>query len=292
MLPLFFETVPLASTKHEGMLKFIKKLAWSLICNLALSRIGFRQIAAGEAMTSPQPERRAGHEWHEADRVAAYITRTDGEAEERGPVFDLMTRLILAKPSAALSVLDIGSGHGVVASAVLDRFPNATAVGLDISAAMMAEGLRRMGRFGGRFRYVVGDFADGVLPPQATSAGPFDVVVSARAIHHLPDAQMATLYKSIFENLVPGGAFFNIDSADAPTFLLDTIYRRASTDTHESRTQERTREEFEQFKIDRHRDAPLRKHLEWLDAAGFESADCFWKQLSLALVGGVKPTST
>ncbi len=241
-------------------------------------------------MTSTQPERRAGHEWHEADRVAAYITRTDGEAE-RGPVFDLMTRLIPGETSAPLSVLDIGSGHGVVASAVLDRFPDAKAIGLDISDAMMAEGSRRMARFGDRFRYAVGDFADGVLPPQATSAGPFDVVVSARAIHHLPGAQMATLYASIFENLVPGGAFFNIDSADTATYLLDTVYRSAGSDARESRRRQRTEQEFEQFKNDRHRDAPLRKHFEWLEAAGFESVDCFWKRLSLALVGGYKPTS-
>ena len=242
-------------------------------------------------MSSTHPERRAGHEWHEADRVAAYITRTDGEAAERGPVFDLMTRLIPRETDAPLSVLDIGSGHGVVAAAVLDRYPDAKAIGLDISDAMMAEGSHRMARFGGRFRYVVGDFADGVLPREATSVGPFDVVVSARAIHHLPGAQMATLYAIIFDNLVPGGAFFNIDSADSATFLLDNIYRRADSDAHESRRQGRTKAEFEQFKIDRKRDAPLAKHIEWLEAAGFESADCFWKRLSLALVGGYKPVS-
>jgi tRNA (cmo5U34)-methyltransferase len=240
-------------------------------------------------MTSAQPERRAGHEWHEADRVAAYITRTDGEAAERGPVFDLMARLIPRETDAPLSVLDIGSGHGVVAAAVLDRYPNAKAVGLDISDAMMAEGSQRMARFGDRFRYVVGDFADGVLPPEATSVGPFDVVVSARAIHHLPGAQMATLYGSIFENLVPGGAFFNVDSADTATFLLDNVYRRADAGGRERR--ERTEAEFEQFKIDRNRDAPLHKHIEWLESAGFESADCFWKRLSLALVGGFKPVN-
>ena len=242
-------------------------------------------------MASASSEQRAGHEWHEADRVAAYITRTDGEAAERGPIFDLMTRLIPSETDAPLSVLDIGSGHAVVAAAVLDRFPNAKAIGLDISDAMMAEGSQRMSRFGDRFRYVVGDFADGVLPPQVTSAGPFDVVVSARAIHHLPGPQMATLYASIFENLTPGGAFFNIDAADAPTHLLDTAYRRANADPRESRRRDRTEAEFKQSQIDRQRDAPLAKHIEWLEAAGFESADCFWKRLSLALVGGYKPTN-
>ena len=243
-------------------------------------------------MAAKQPKRRAGHEWHEADRVAAYIARTDTEANERGAVFDLMSRLVPADTDAPLTILDIGSGHGVVASAVLDRFPSAKAVGLDISDAMMTEGSVRMARFGGRFRYVVGDFADGLLPPEAISVGPFDVVVSARAIHHLPGAQMATLYASIFENIVPGGAFFNIDSADTATFLLDTMYRRADSNGEGSRRHERTEHEFQQSKIDRHRDAPLHKHIEWLEAAGFNSVDCFWKRLTLALVGGYKPMAT
>ena len=58
----------------------------------------------------------------------------------------------------------------------------------------MEAGKPRMARFGERFSYMFGDFADGVLPPNVVEAGPYDLVVSARAIHHLPAELMASLY--------------------------------------------------------------------------------------------------
>lgn len=237
------------------------------------------------------PKLRAGHEWHESDRVAEYITRTDRQAADRADAFSLMARLILQDVASPLSVLDIGSGHGVVVTGILDRFPNATAIGLDISDAMIVEGTKRMARFGDRFRYVVGDFADGVLPAELSREGQFDVVVSARAIHHLPGPLMATLYANIYERLAPGGCFFNLDTADPDSFLLDSVYRSAGTVREKDSGRRRTEEDFERRKVETHRDAPLRAHLEWLESAGFRAVDCFWKNLSLALIGGYKTSS-
>src|SRR5947207_1422067 len=100
-----------------------------------------------EAATQPVP---AGHWWKEPDRVAEYIVRWDREAEEVGKIFALLVSLAPFEKDKAIRVLDIGSGHGVLAAAVLDAFPNATAVGLDVSEAMMEEGSARMKRFGDR----------------------------------------------------------------------------------------------------------------------------------------------
>ena len=178
-------------------------------------------------MTS-QPEERSGHHWQEPQRVAEYIDRTDQIIAERAVAFDLMTKLVPAEADAAIKVLDVGSGHGIVASFILEAFPNAHAIGLDISDAMMDAGRQRMAKFGDRFRYVMGDFADGVLPPEATAEGPFDLVVSARAIHHLPAPLMATMYASVYANLNVGGAFFNTDTASPEGDYLNETFRRVS----------------------------------------------------------------
>src|SRR2546428_2167326 len=126
---------------------------------------------------------KAGHHWKEDDRVSQYVSLEDQEAQATARIFHIMTETLPFDAEAPIRVLDVGSGHGVVAAAVLDAFPNSTAVGLDISEAMMEIGRERMSRFGPRFRYHAGDFADGDLP--ADLPGNFDVVVSARAIHHL-----------------------------------------------------------------------------------------------------------
>ena len=120
---------------------------------------------------------RWGHSWKEEDRVSDYVERMDAREAERRDVLRLLTLLVPAEPDAPLRILDVGSGYGPVAAACLDAFPNATAVGLDVSEAMMEAGRPRMARFGERFAYLHGDFAEGVLPPQAVDAGPFDLVV-------------------------------------------------------------------------------------------------------------------
>jgi tRNA (cmo5U34)-methyltransferase len=176
-----------------------------------------------------------------------------------------------------------------VAAAVLDAFPNAHAIGMDISDSMMARGRERMARFGVRFEYMVGDFADGMLPEQAVAEGPFDLVVSARAIHHLPAEGMASLYLSIGANIKPGGAFFNLDTASPENVLLNDIFRkiRRAEDPNATPAYRSPEQEAHDMLL-HHRDATLQKHFDWLHAAGFSTVDCFWKRLNQALVGGYK----
>ncbi|MCY4581737.1 MAG: class I SAM-dependent methyltransferase, partial [Chloroflexi bacterium] len=231
-----------------------------------------------------------GHAWKEEGRVVEYVARRDRQQDERQPVFDLLTRLVQAPPDAPIRVLDIGTGYGPVATACLDAFPNATAVGLDISEAMMEAGKPRMARFGERFAYMLGDFADGVLPQDVIDAGPYDVVVSARAIHHLPAELMARLYASIHGALNTGGVFFNLDTASAETEYINQAMRgaRRREPDRPPREERRTPEQIAHDAMHHHKNATLARHLEWLRAAGFTEVECFWKNLTLALVGGYK----
>ncbi|MYA50774.1 MAG: class I SAM-dependent methyltransferase [Chloroflexi bacterium] len=233
---------------------------------------------------------RWGHSWKEEDRVADYVERMDEQQDERQPVFDLLTRLVQAEPDAPVRILDIGTGYGPVATACLDAFPNATAVGMDVSEAMMEAGRPRMARFGERFAYMHGDFADGVLPQDVIDAGPYDLVVSARAIHHLPAELMASLYASVHGVLNPGGVFFNLDTASPETDFLRNAMRgaRRRDENRPPREERRTPEQLAHDAMHHHRNATLARHLEWLHAAGFTHVECFWKNLSLALVGGYK----
>ena len=241
-------------------------------------------------MTTAQPEERAGHHWQEPDRVAEYVSRMDRQEQDRAVIFSLMTELLPGEPGDGMLILDVGSGYAPVAAACLDARPNATAIALDISDAMMDVGRERMARFGDRFSYMVGDFAEGVLPPPAVAAGPFDAVVSARAIHHLPAEGMKSLYASIHASLKPGGAFFNIDTASPETDFLREKFRsvtRSPGDLPRAATT-RTPEQLAHDAMLHHRDATLVRHIEWLKAAGFTSVDCFWKRLGQAMVGGFK----
>jgi len=227
-----------------------------------------------------------GHHWREPDRVAEYLESSDRRERERAAVLSLMTRLINAEKDARLNILDIGSGHGPIATAWLDAFPNAHAIGLDISDAMMAEGSERMARFGGRFRYMVGDFGDGNLPQNAVQEGPYDLVVSSRAIHHLPPKLMKSLYANIYANLKPGCAFFNLDTASPENDFLIDLFRSLRRAEHSSRPPRDPNDVPHSARFYHHKEATLPRHMEWLREAGFVYYECFWKQLGTALIGG------
>jgi tRNA (cmo5U34)-methyltransferase len=226
---------------------------------------------------------RAGHHWKEGDRVADYVTQNDRDAQQMAEVFGILTTILPYERDQALRLLDIGSGHGVAAAAVLDAFPNSTAIGLDISEAMMEIGRERMARFGDRFRYQVGDFADGTLPSDLS--GPFDIVVSSRAIHHItPDAKRR-LFADIFEHMATGGCFMDVDNMRQRDDFLKARYAQADPPRpgYGNRDQQAPRTGGSREHPD-----PVAEQLESLRAAGFAHVDCYWKRLGRALIGGFK----
>ena len=167
-----------------------------------------------------------GHHWKEADRVAHFAARMDERAAEREAQFNLLGRLLPYESGDAFHILDVGAGYGAVAESLLRHFPAARATLLDLSDAMIEEGRRRLSSLDGRFNYVQGDFADGSLPHDV--AGPYEVIVSSLAIHHLPPDGKRDLYADIASRLTPGGCFFNIDSVGAADAETEAIYTRTS----------------------------------------------------------------
>lgn len=233
---------------------------------------------AQQTETSNSSESRAGHHWKEADRVADYVQNTDTAFPEAQEVYGILIATQPFERDATLRILDIGSGHGVVAGALLSALPNATAVGLDMSEPMMAEGRVRMAPFGDRFSYHVGDFADGEIPDDLE--GTFDLIVSARAIHHLLSPDKAKLYAQIFSRLNDGGAFYNIDNMRPRDEFFRGVYRKMG---HRG-----TRPQGMGTPSGTERPDPVDDQVTWLRDAGFSHVDCLWKKLGRAMIVGYK----
>jgi tRNA (cmo5U34)-methyltransferase len=228
---------------------------------------------------------RYGHAWDTAELAREYVERTDRDEQSRAEGFKLMATLVPFDERYHVHVLDIGTGQGAVAAILLDAFPNATAVGLDVSEPMKDIAADRMSRYGDRFSYYLGDFVEGELP--ADLGGPFDVVVSSRAIHHLPATAKARLYQSIFHELRPGGAVFNLDSVAPDNDYLRERYREAGRILRGVSREDAARR-TNRGPSAGHYYEPLAEHLGFLTAAGFTSVDVFWKRLGMCLLGGYK----
>jgi SAM-dependent methyltransferase len=209
-----------------------------------------------------------GREWLESGRVEEWPARRErlphaSEAE------GLLTEHLVPDPLER--VLDLGTGEGHLLAVIAAGHPDVGAVGLDISPAMVAAAAKR---FEGEthVRFAVHD----LMEPLPDELGRFDLVVSALAIHHLPDQRKRALCREVFDLLRPGGAFYNLDCVASPTAELHELSQRAfGFDI-------RLQDPSDQL-------APLEDQLAWLAEAGFEQVDCRWKWLELALFGGVRP---
>ncbi len=169
-------------------------------------------------------------------------------------------------------VLDLGTGDGRMIAVLRESRPHVAAVGLDLSPQLLAEARER---FEGAEDIRIEEHD--LMNPLPDDLGEFDLVVSALAIHHLPDARKRQLFAEVFELLEPGGCFYDLDVVAAPTAALHDLSQSA-------------------FGFDaRHQDpsdqpARLEDQLGWLREVGFADVDCFWKWLELSLVGGTKPS--
>src|SRR5215475_12124961 len=90
------------------------------------------------------------HHSDSADYVRGWIARDAGRQGERSPI---IARVVAAVPfahDAAIEVLDVGGGAGVIAEAVLEAFPNATVTVQDFSPHMLAAARERLSRYSTR----------------------------------------------------------------------------------------------------------------------------------------------
>ena len=242
------------------------------------------------------------HDWQSREYVDYWIGRDVTRDDERREHLLRMAALLPYEPDAEIRVLDVGAGYGAVSQAVLETFPNAHVVLHDFSAPMLEHARQRLERYEDRTSQVMADLTD----PAWTQAvgGPVDGVVSGIAIHNLREPELiARVYADVFTLVKPGGAFLNwelIQQGDTSR----AANTRAALVMRQRRLFEETgvRPSLEELAAEREarrpaagvgrrarRDRPtLMDHLGWLRAAGFDEAECFWRDGSNALIGGYR----
>jgi trans-aconitate methyltransferase len=150
------------------------------------------------------------HDWHSEQYVTDWIAHDVARDPERRPRLQQMLEMAPFPRDAAIEVLDVGAGYGAVSEEVLKRFPNARVTLQDYSQPMLAEAQRRLAPHAARLTYVTADLTDPAWP-QAVG-GPFDLAVSAIALHNLRDpAKIFACYRAIHDLLRPDGGFLDYD---------------------------------------------------------------------------------
>ena len=174
---------------------------------------------------------------------------------------DLQQRVARATASVdAADLLDLGTGTGETLAQVLPFHPSARTIGLDESEAMLAEA--RMRLLGYNVRLLVADLSD-PLPP-----GPFDLVVSVLAVHHLDGPGKAALFRRVADVLSPGGRFV----------LGDAVIPTA------------TGHEVTPMEAGYDKPSTVAEQVGWLHDAGLVAV-VRWEEVDLAVVTADRPSS-
>jgi tRNA (cmo5U34)-methyltransferase len=151
----------------------------------------------------------------------------------------------------AATILELGIGTGETTKRMVAEHPHAQLTAIDSSAEMLERARSRFPDADLRLARLEDE-----LPP-----GPFDLVVSALAVHHLDGAGKQDLFRRVAAVLHPGGRFV----------LADVVVPE--------------REEDVVTPIDNVYDLPDRvdDQLAWLQDAGFD-AETVWLHKDLAVI--------
>jgi tRNA (cmo5U34)-methyltransferase len=153
----------------------------------------------------------------------------------------------------AVRILELGTGTGETARRVLARHPQAHLTGIDSSPEMLARAREELPEADLRVARL-----EDPLP-----TGPFDLVVSALAVHHLDSAGKTDLFHRVRDVLAPQGVFVMADVV-VPKRLEDAVIPLTpGFDLPDSANDQ----------------------LEWLAQAGFV-AELVWESRDIAVLRG------
>ncbi len=172
-----------------------------------------------------------------------------GYIPEREERFRVMFAALEALLPDAFVALDLACGPGSLSQRLLDHFPGARCVAVDIDPVMLALGQGALGARDGRLRWVDADIGSPgwlealgcvrklsmhflnltqvrtrkrLLSDSPLGETQVDAALSTTALHWLPPAQLVALYRDLGRLVRPGGLFFNGDNMafgpDLPTY--------------------------------------------------------------------------
>jgi len=186
-------------------------------------------------------------------------------------LFSVAVECIPIPDDKKLDILDLGAGTGLFSWHILQRYRRSDFTLVDVADKMLAAAEKRFADYGRQFSYVISDYRE------ALPESPSDLIVSSLSIHHLNNVEKQKLFKDIFSNLKPGGAFINVDQIKGPSDHFQDLYwstwlkkvRRAGASEQQIQESMQRRMAFD-------RDATMEDQLHWMRDAGFNNVDCLY----------------
>jgi tRNA (cmo5U34)-methyltransferase len=203
-------------------------------------------------------------------------------------------------------LVDLCCGEGLLSRALLERFPRARVLALDLSPAMLAQARITCADGSGgedRFETRAFDLADRSWRFRDQFPEPVRAFVSSLAIHHLDGPAKRQLYRDLAAALAPGGALVIADLVQPATPAALALAAKGWDDAVRRRSLELSGGlgPYERFldlrwnlwagtepdPIDK--PSTLLDQLRWLEEAGLAGVDVGWLKAGHAVLGGTLP---
>lgn len=236
--------------------------------------------------------------WKNEWLVKRFLEGVRGGIPYASDQIEVMLRVLGAGGRPISTFMDLGSGSGLLAVALLTQYPDARATLVDFSEPMMEAARDLLGDDASTPCFIMADFAVPGWVDRVEAQGPFDAIVSGFAIHHMTDERKRALFGELLELLAPGGFFIDVEHVASSTPWVSARFDDALIDSITAyQAQMGTGKNRRQVAHEhRHRPdesanilAPVETQCGWLRAAGFLDVDCYFKYFELAVFGGRKP---
>ena len=222
----------------------------------------------------------------------------------RGEQTEALLGLIPARTDEAFTIVELASGGGVLAEAILKRFPACRYIALDGSETMRTQMKTRLAAYADRLTILPFLLEESAWRDALPT--PLRCVVSSLCVHHLDDEQKQVLFRDMFARLESGGALLLADVIRPTTAQVAALYAQQYDEIVREQSM-RVRGDlsgFEQFQelqwnyflydysdaTSTDKPSVLSAQLRWLHEIGYKDVDCFWLNAGHAVYGGYRPT--
>ena len=193
-------------------------------------------------------------------------------------LIDAAAAAVDAAAPTSPAVVDLGTGSGALAAAILKVRPKARLIGIDADSSMLSAAHRRLR---GRIDTIEDNFELARIPR-------CDVVSASFSLHHIDTGRKkAALYKRCFAALRDGGMLVSADCFLATSGKLRKRHRDAWLEHLQKKYTRKKAEHFLRTWAKEDVYFTLDREHELLKDAGF-SVEVTWRQDSFAVVVGLK----
>ena len=191
------------------------------------------------------------------------------------------TEFIAANIKEPKSIVDLGSGTGLLAYYWYKHFPRSDYLLTDIADDMLSVAKRRFQGLD-NVSYQTTDYIKEL--PEV----PFDTVISALSIHHLEQSEKQALFTKIYQALPAGGIFVNYDQFCAGDTRLNKWYDSFwEGQLYNSGLTDRDIELWlERRKFDK--ECSVEDETEMLKNSGFSTVKCIYAYRKFAVIIAIK----